>query len=66
MDPNIVSTSKNLNQMTTLHMLVMKNDYEMMSKFLALRDSWSISKLETGLKDLLGRNACDIAIELGH
>ncbi len=52
--------------MTTLHMLVIKNDYEMMSKFLALKDSWSISKLETGLKDILGRNACDVAIELGH
>ena len=65
-DPNIQSTSKNLNQMTTLHMLVVKNDYEMMSKFLALKDSWSVGKLETGLKDILGRNACDIAIELGH
>ena len=52
--------------MTTLHMLVVKNDYEMMSKFLALKDSWSVGKLETGLKDTLGRNACDIAIELGH
>lgn len=47
-------------------MLVIKNDYEMMSKFLALKDSWSVGKLETGLKDILGRNACDIAIELGH
>lgn len=52
--------------MTALHMLVIKNDYEMMSKFLALKDSWSVGKLETGLKDILGRNACDIAIELGH
>jgi len=65
-DPNAHSTSKHLNQMTTLHMLVVKNDYEMMSKFLALKDSWSNSKLETGLKDILGRNACDVAIELGH
>ena len=65
-DPNVQSTSKNLNKMTTLHMLVLKNDYEMMSRFLSLKDSWSIGKLETGLKDMLGRNACDIAIELGH
>ena len=47
-------------------MLVLKNDYEMMSKFLGLKDSWSIGKLETGLKDILGRNGCDLAIELGH
>lgn len=52
--------------MTTLHMLAVKNDYEMMSKFLSLKDSWSIGKLETGLKDIIGRNPCDVAIELGH
>jgi len=52
--------------MTTLHLLAIKNDFEMMSKFLASKDLWSKNKLELGLKDLLGRNPCDIAIELGH
>lgn len=52
--------------MTVLHLLAIKNDFEMMSKFLKTKDVWSKAKLELGLKDVQGRNACDIAIELGH
>ena len=52
--------------MTALHLLAIKNDYEMMSRFLKTKDLWSKAKLELGLKDVLGRNPCDIAIELGH
>ena len=51
--------------MTTLHMLAIQNDYEMMSKFLQSKTKWSYL-LEVGIKDLLGRNACDLAVELGH
>ena len=51
--------------MTTLHMLAIKNDYELMSKFLQSKTKWMYS-IEVGMKDLLGRNACDLAIELGH
>jgi len=43
----------------------MKNDFEMMSKYLQSKDLWS-TKLELGLKDLIDRNACDISIEMGH
>jgi len=52
--------------MTALHLLAIKNDYEMMSRFLKTKDLWSKAKLELGLKDVLGRNSCDVAIELGH
>lgn len=64
-DPNAFSKSERLTGMTTLHLLVMKNDYEMMSKFMKTRLEWQCN-IETGLKDAFGRNACDLAIELGH
>ena len=51
--------------MTTLHMLAIQNDYELMSKFLQSKTKW-MYPIEVGMKDLLGRNACDLAIELGH
>ena len=52
--------------MTALHLLAIKNDYEMMNKFLESAHKWKLGRLELGLQDLKARNPCDIAIELGH
>jgi len=46
-------------------MLAIKNDYELMSKFLQLKTKW-MYPIKVGMKDLLDLNACDLAIELDH
>ena len=67
-DEQWIKNSKfgSMNKITTLHLLVIANDFTMMSRFLNLKSLWKVASLELGLKDIQGRNACDVAIEMGH
>jgi hypothetical protein len=65
LDPNIQSYNVRTREMTPLHLLVVSNDYAMMSKFLEFKGVWRMGPLEMGLKDGRGRNPCDLAIENG-
>jgi len=42
------------------------NDYQLMNRFLEFKSLWKAAPLELGLKDIMGRNPCDVAIEMGH
>jgi len=42
------------------------DDYEMMRKYLEFGEYWRMGPLLLGLKEAMGRNACDLAIEMGR
>lgn len=65
LDPNKCANVITMSEMTPLHILVVMNDYNMMSKLLESKSQWK-EPVELNLKDSRGRNPCDVAIEMGH
>ena len=58
--------SKYYHEQPILHMLVLSNDYELMKIFLHRHQGQlNLSKLDFQAQDVHGRNACDLALELG-
>ena len=46
--------------------MVQVDDYELMARFLEFGECWRMGPLVLGLKEAMGRNACDLAIEMGR